>query len=348
MSKPTYIAAIDIGTHSITGAIAEKLSNKTIKILGVEEVHTRPNAVVEGCVKDVNSVLFEIKTICKKLTNQTNIHINKLYLHSSGLTKESNYNEWEVLFANINGKRKESLSFISTPNLLTTKADLFLTPAEQNNGCLFIDMGAGSTSYILRLKGENDIKGFVNIGGYLISNDLTYKGLTLEYAEKLKKRLGNAQPNKLEFPNKYISLKPQGPFDINQSISLLDLSTMIEERVNDTARKILSKLIKTGKLSSPNCKIVLSGGACLLKNLPEWYADKTHLEVRIADAINIINNDELSQSCNKPKYHTLLSMLFLGSEDCRTEKRSSWKPFSRSTRDRINDTIDGVWGNIFE
>jgi cell division ATPase FtsA len=348
MSKPTYIAAIDIGTHSIIGAIAEKLPNKTIKILGIEETITRPNAVVEGCVKDINSVLFEIKTLCKKLTNQTNICINKLYLYSSGLTKDNNYKEWELLFANVNGKRKESLSFIATPNLLTSKADLFLTPAEQNNGGLFIDMGAGSTSYILRTKGEKDVKGMVNIGGFLISNDLTYKGLSFEYAEKLKKKLGNAQPHKLEFPNKYISLKPEGPFDINQSISLHDLSTMIEDRVNDTARKILSKLMKTGLLSSSDCKIVLSGGACLLKNLPEWYAEKTHLEVRIADAINVINNDELSQSCNKPKYHTLLSMLLMGTEDCRSEKRSSWRPFGGFNTTNINNRLDDVMGYIFE
>jgi cell division ATPase FtsA len=347
MSKPTYIAAIDIGTQSIIGAIAEKLPNKTIQIKAIEEAKTRPNAVVEGRVKDINSVLYEIKTICKKLTNQTNIPINKLYLFSSWLTKENNYKEWEVLFANVNGKHKESLTFLSVPNLLTSKADLFLTPAEQNNGCLFIDMGAGSTSYILRAKGQEDIKGIINIGGYLISNDLTYKGLQFEYAEKLKKRLGDAQPKKLEFPNKYISLKPDGPFDINQSISLLELSTMIEERVDDTARRILSKLMKNGMLKSEGCKIVLSGGACLLKHLPDWYADKTRLEVRIADAINIIDNDELSQSCNKPRYHTLLSLLLQGSEDCRAPKSTSWNPFKLPTKGGINSALDKAIDTLF-
>lgn len=344
MSKPTYIAAIDIGTQSIIGAIAEKLPNKTIQIKAIEEAKTRPNAVVEGRVKDVSSVLYEIKTICKKLTNQTNIPINKLYLYSSWLTKENNYKEWEVLFANVNGKRKESLTFLSAPNLLTTKADLFLTPAEQNNGCLFIDMGAGSTSYILRAKGEDDVKGMVNIGGFLISNDLTYKGLSFDYAEKLKKKLGDAQPQKLEFPNKYISLKPNGPFDINQSISLLELSTMIEERINDTARKFLAKLLKNGLLSSAGCKIVLSGGACQLKHLTDWYAEKTHLEVRIADALNIIDNDELSQSCNKPRYHTLLSLLLQGTDDCRSERRSGWSIFPPG---KINNALDNAIDTLF-
>lgn len=346
MSKPTYIAAIDIGTQSIIGAIAEKLPNKTINIKGVEEVKTRPNAVTEGRIKDINSVLFEIKTLCKKLTNQTNISINKLYLYSSWLTKESNYKEWEVLLANVNGKRKESMTLLSVPNLITTKADLFLTPAEQSNGCLFIDMGAGSTSYILREKGEEDVKGIIPIGGFLISNDLTYKGLSFDYAEKLKIKLGDAQPHKLEFPNKYISLKPYGPFDINQSISLLELSTMIEERVNDTARKFLAKLLKNGQLSSAGCKIVLSGGACQLKHLTDWYADKTHLEVRIADAINIIDNDDLSMSCNKPKYHTIISLLAQGTEDCRTEKKSTWSRLKFPKGD-INNALDNAIDVLF-
>ncbi len=350
MSKPTYIAAIDIGTQNIIGAVAEKLPNKTIKILGVEETKTRPNAVEEGRVKDINHVLFDIKAICKKLSNQTNIPVNKLYLYSSWLTKENTYKEWDLLFSTVNGKRKESMSFLSAPNLITTQADLFLTPAEQNNGCLFIDMGAGTTSYIMRTKGEEDSKGMINIGGQLISNDLTYKGLSLNYAEKLKIRLGDAQPHKLEFPDKRVSLNPNGPFDINQSISLLELSKMIEDRVEDIARLILSKLIKKGLLSSKERKIVLSGGASLLTHLPEWYADKTHLEVRIANALTIINNDELSQSCNKPKYHTLLSLLSQGSEDCRVEKKSSWGPFSlgkSGLKDGINKGLDNVIENIF-
>lgn len=345
MSKPTYIAAIDIGTQSIIGAIAEKLPNKTIQIMGVEEVNTRTGAVTEGKVKDVNSILYEIKTMCKKLTNKTNIPINKLYVFSSHLTLDNNYKEWEVLLASVNGKRKESMTLLSIPNLLTPKADIFLTPAEQNNGCLFIDMGAGTTSYILRAKGKDDIKGMVNMGGYLISNDLTYKGLSLEYAEKLKKKLGYAQAKKIEFPNKRVSLNPHGPFDINQSISLQELSTMIEERVNDTARKFLAKLIREGHLSSEGCKIVLSGGASKLKYLADWYAEKTHLEVRIADAMNIINNDELSLSCNQPKYHTLLSMLINATEDCRVEKSSTWsKLFPKG---KIDDALDNAIGTLF-
>ena len=83
MSKPVYIAAIDIGTHSTIGAIAEKLPNKTIQIKAVEEVLTRPNSVVQGRIKDVSNTLFEIKSICKKLYNKTNqkVIFNKLLQH---------------------------------------------------------------------------------------------------------------------------------------------------------------------------------------------------------------------------------------------------------------------------
>lgn len=346
MSKPVYIAAIDIGTHSTIGAIAEKLPNKTIQIKAVEEVPTRPNSVVQGRIKDVSNTLFEIKSICKKLYNKTNIFPNKVYIYSSWLTKEDNYDEWKRMLDLVNNKRKESMSFIPVPQVMSLKADLFLTPAEQNNGSLLIDMGAGTTSYILRAKGQNDITGMVGIGGWLISNDLTFKGLSFEYAEKLKRKLGDAQPEKLEFPNRYISLTPNGPFDINQSIQLIELSKMIEERVDDTARRFLAKLIKDGQLSVAGRKIVLTGGACKLKHIADWYSAKCRVEVRFADAINFIDSDDLSLTCNKPKYHTLLTLLINGNEDCRAEKSRSWS-FRFPKGSNINNAIDNAIETLF-
>lgn len=349
MSKPTYIAAIDIGTQYITGAIAQKNENKTIQILAFEKVATRPNSVVQGRVKDVNLVLFDITSICKKLANQCQFTPKKIYIYSSWLNRESTYAEWDKLIETAGTKSKEPLQFIPINRLLTTKADLYMTPAEQNNGCLFIDMGAGTTSYIMRMKGQEDQMGMIPSGGYLISNDLTFKGLTFDYAEKLKIKLGSAQVSKLEFPNKYISLKPEGPFDINQSISLQDLAQMIEDRVNDTARRFLAPLIKDGNLSSAGCKIVISGGGSKLKNIDAWYSDKTHLEVRRADATHFINNDELSLFCNKPQNHTLLSMLVLGNENCLEEKKSIFNRINKLAKPKnINTILDTGIGKLFD
>lgn len=347
MSKPTYIAAIDIGTHSTIGAIAEKLPNKTIQIKAIVEVPTRMGAVVQGRIKDVNNTLFDIKSICKKLNNQCGIVPNKLYLHSSWLSKEAGYEEWSKLFEMVNTKHKESMTFISVPNIMALKADMLMTPAEQNNGCLLIDMGAGSTSYLLRVKGEEDQIGIVPSGGWHISNDLTFKGLSFEYAERLKIKLGNAQADKVEFPSKYISLNPNGPFDINKSIRLSDLATMIEERVDDTAKRFLGKLFKEGHLSIAGRKIVLTGGASLLTNIDRWYQEKSRLDVRYGDALTHIDSDELTQKTNRPKYHTLLAMLLYGTEDCRIEKTTSWTKRLFPKEKKINDALDNAIGTLF-
>ncbi len=347
MSKPVYIAAIDIGTHTTVGAIAEKLPNKTIQIKAIVEVPTRSGAVVQGRIKDINNTLFDIKSICKKLNNQCGIMPNKLYIHSSWLTKEANYEEWNKLFEMVNPKRKEPMTFIGVPNCMALKADMLMTPAEQNNGCLIIDMGAGSTSYLLRVKGEEDQVGLIPSGGWHISNDLTFKGLSFEYAEKLKIKLGNAQPEKLEFPNKYISLTPNGPFDINKSIKLVDLAKMIEDRVNDTAKRFIGKLIRDGQLSVAGRKILLTGGGCLLNNVNQWYQDKCHVDVRYADALNHLDSDDLSQQTNRPKYHTILAMLLFGTEDCRTEKNTSWTKRFFPKEKKINDTLDNAIEILF-
>ncbi len=347
MSKPIYIAAIDIGTHSTIGAIAEKSPNKTIQIKAIEEVPTRAGAVVQGRIKDITNTLFDIKSICKKLYNQCGIKPNKLYIHSSWNTKESNYEEWKKLLETVNAVHKDAMTFIPVENAMALKADMLMTPAEQNNGCLLIDMGAGSTSYIMRVKGEADIVGMVPSGGWHISNDLTFKGLSFEYAEKLKIKLGNAKPDLLASPNKYISLNPTGPFDINKSIKLLDLGIMIEERIKDTARRFISGLVKDGHLSVAGRKIVLTGGASLLNGIDTWYQEKCRIDVRYGDALTHIDSDELSQKANRPKYHTLLSILLYGTEDCREEKNSSWSKRLFAKKGNINNAIDNAIGTLF-
>jgi cell division ATPase FtsA len=348
MSKPTYIAAIDIGTQKITGAIAKKNKNKTIEILAFDSVPTRTNSVDLGRAKDVQSTMYTIVGICRKLANQCNITPQIVYIHSSWLNKESTYEEWGKMIQAA-AQSDEKLKLISTGSLLPAMADLYATPTEQNNDCLFIDMGAGTTSYILRRKGKDDLTGMVLAGGNYISNDLTYKGLTLELAEKLKIRLGSAQVSKLEFPEKRISLNPNGVFDINRSISLKELAQMIEDRVSDTARRAIGHLLKDGSINPHTCTLVLSGGGSKLKNLDQWYEEKTFMTVRKADAAHFLNNDAFSLSLNKPQNHAILCMLMLGTEDCAHEKKGPFHFLKRikKTKKSINDYLDNGLEKLF-
>ena len=74
MSETLRIAALDIGTNKIVGAISEKTED-SFSIIAIEEEKTRAGSVYKGKIVNVSDVLFQIVGIIKKLSNKTNSKI---------------------------------------------------------------------------------------------------------------------------------------------------------------------------------------------------------------------------------------------------------------------------------
>ena len=70
MSETLRIAALDIGTNKIVGAISEKTED-SFSIIAIEEENTRAGSVYKGKIVNVSDVLFQIVGIIKKLGNKT-------------------------------------------------------------------------------------------------------------------------------------------------------------------------------------------------------------------------------------------------------------------------------------
>ena len=315
MNETLRIAAFDIGTNKIVGAVSEK-TEESFSIIAIEEENTRPGSVYKGKINNVSDVLFQIVSIIKKLSNKINSKINSAYI---SISNEKGYHteEWNKLVADLETRGVK----VYTLDRLDCMAETLMSTAEKEIGCLLIDFGAGCTSFILRNNNSADKRGTIPLGGNNITKDLTFLNLKTLEAEKLKIRLGTTKPEKLLRPNARIILEKNDNVENAKFTTPLKLSEMIEDRVKDICLRFLDPLKKHEEFSKPGRSIILVGGGSYLNDLPEWISDQTELSVKIEDKFNFADTLEDINIYNA-KYAAIISILCNGTEDCRIKDDS--------------------------
>lgn len=88
MSKSQYIAALEIGSSKIVGAIAEKTNAGYVQINHLE-VEKLINSVRHGCVQNVENTKGCINSIIKKLENRVDGTIDEVFVGFSGRSLHS-------------------------------------------------------------------------------------------------------------------------------------------------------------------------------------------------------------------------------------------------------------------
>lgn len=345
MSETLRIAAIDIGTSKIVGAVSEKTED-SFSIIAMEEEKTRTGSVIKGKIVNVSDVLFQIVGIIKKLSNKINNKINTIYI---SISNEKGYDtaEWTKLVKELNSRGVKVL----TIDRLDCMAETLMSSAEKEIGCLLIDFGAGCTSIILRGHNMSDIRRTISLGGSNITKDLTILGLQSTDAEKLKIKLGTTKPSKVVRPNARIILEKNKNMDNAKFTTPLKLSEMIEDRVKDICDRFLEPLRKRDALSKPGTSVILVGGGAYLSDLPEWISDNTNLSVKIEERFNLIEAPDNIKIYNA-KYAAIISILHNGAEDCRIkdesikeDKKGKGKGFGEKIVDILESGMEKLFGN---
>lgn len=343
MSETLRIAAFDIGTNKIVGAVSEKTED-SFSIIAIEEEVTRSGSVFKGKINNVNDVLFQVISIIKKLNNKINSKINSAYI---SIANEKGYatDEWEKLVSELASRNIK----VHTLDRLDCLAETLMSNAEKEIGCLLIDFGAGSTSFILRNNNMPDKRDTIPLGGNNITKDLTFLNLKTTEAEKLKIKLGTTKPEKLLRPNARIILEKSNNVSEAKFTTPLKLSQMIEDRVKDICLRFIIPLKKHEEFSKPGRSIILVGGGSYLHELPEWISDKTGLSVKIEDKFNFVDTlDDIN--IHNAKYADIISILYNGTEDCRIKDESlktgtKKKGIGRLIVNTINKSMDTIFGN---
>ena len=177
---------------------------------------------------------------------------------------------------------------------------------ERQNGVLAVDIGAGTTDYVLYRNGAPHTTGVVAVGGGHFTNDISLGlRLTEGQAEKLKVRFGSAV---VQSRDKNEKVWLDGNFAIgDRQFSRQAIESVSAARAWELLEVVRKKL---GQAYSPEtCAggVVLTGGGAKLPALAECASKVFSAPAHLGEAPSWV-----ADNLRDPGYHTALGVLYYG------------------------------------
>lgn len=177
-----------------------------------------------------------------------------------------------------------------------------LRAEDKGTGTLLLDIGAGTTDYVLYLKGVVAATGVIPVGGDHLTNDLSL-GLRMgrEFAEKLKVKEANLLPGDHQ-KGKVWLVGDQVIGD--REVPLEVLRTILHARVEELFQIVRKSLAKTGVENHLGAGVVLTGGTSRLPGIEHVAGKVFGRPARVAEMPGWV-----SPSLRDPRYATALGLL---------------------------------------
>jgi len=143
-----------------------------------------------------------------------------------------------------------------------------LTPEQKKSGVVVLDLGGGTTDYLVYAGSVLAAAGALGVGGDHITNDIALAlNIPMSQAEQLKRGSGSAMVD-TQNPARKVSLPPEGGFS-GRTVNLQSLHTVIYARVDEIFGMVADRLGKEGVLERVGTGVVLTGGGAYLNRIDE-------------------------------------------------------------------------------
>ncbi len=184
-------------------------------------------------------------------------------------------------------------------------AQVILTPHQKNLGALVIDIGGGTTDYILYVDGAVKQSGCLAVGGDHITNDISM-GLRIPMtrAEKLKIEEGAVTLGNC-LPGETVTLKDDSGF-AGKEIERETLNTIIHLRLRETFELLKRKLDEEGFLNYIGEGIFITGGCSHLQGIEHLAEDIFELPARVAHAQTMSG---LTSAFENPQFSAAIGLI---------------------------------------
>ena len=186
-------------------------------------------------------------------------------------------------------------------------AQVVLGQQQKNMGALVIDMGGGTTDYILYVDGAVRQSGTLGIGGDHITNDISM-GLRIPMAraEKLKIDEGSVILGNC-LPGETVVLKDDSGF-AGKEVERETLNTIIHLRVRETLELLRRTLEEESFINFIGEGIFITGGCSLIRGIDNLAEEIFEIPARVAHAqtmsglTSAFQNPQLSTAIGLIKY----------------------------------------------
>jgi cell division protein FtsA len=184
-------------------------------------------------------------------------------------------------------------------------AQVVLTQHQKNLGALVIDIGGGTTDYILYVDGAVKQSGVFAVGGDHITNDISM-GLRIPMtrAEKLKTEEGSCVLGNC-LPGETILLKDDSGF-AGKEIERETLNTIIHLRLRETFELLKRKLEEESFINFTGAGIFITGGCSLLNGIDHLAGEVFEMPAHVAHAQTMSG---LTSAFENPQFSTAIGLI---------------------------------------
>ncbi len=154
----------------------------------------------------------------------------------------------------------------------SSKGAILLTEDEKKNGCVIVDLGAGTTNVAVYYKGVVNFETTIPFGSDTITSDIAH-GLKIDRmrAESIKRHFGLCGTEVQDNERFVIVNTNDGNSDFECDKNKLDF--IIRARVEEIVRYVDSAIFQQNRAFRSMKSIVLCGGGSELKNIDKVFSD---------------------------------------------------------------------------
>jgi len=180
------------------------------------------------------------------------------------------------------------------------------TPEERQHGALVIDIGRGTTDYVLYREGHPWVTGVVPIGGDHLTNDLALGlRLTPAHAEVMKIRHGHAS---MITRDKNEKVWLNGDFAIgDRHFSRQAIEQITSARITELLEVVRKRLGPEFQPERLGAGVVLTGGTSRLAGIEDLGTRTFGVTTRRGE-----NPANIAEELRDPEFSTVLGLLFYG------------------------------------
>ncbi len=195
-----------------------------------------------------------------------------------------------------------------------------LSEEQRRNGVLMINLGGGTTSYILYHNNVMTDAGCLAVGGEHVTNDIALAfNISQSEAEEIKRKEGTAM-FEAEYGDRRIQLTERLGGS-TKSINRRALHTVINARMNEIFEMIRDTLAKKECLSQVGTSVVLTGGGAYLRRTPDL---AQHVFGRSCNIGMPVNVDGLENVEQPAAYATVAGLAMYGASTYEGNTLSNW------------------------
>lgn len=286
-----YVGIGGMGMHTISNIVLRNFESKVEVTQEVVDAMSDENRNSPNQERDIlESVPQEYRLGTQIQTDPVGFLTESIEGHFLNIVVNSSIRE-EIR----NCFRAAGVAIADLPITFQTMADVMLTDPEKRSGCVFVDMGAETTSVAIYKNNLLRHLAVIPLGGANINRDIQSLQIEDEEAEKLKLKYGSAVVEQDE--------EDHAPIKLNDGrvVKYDEFTGLVEARVEEIILNInnqiqLSHFDKTQLIGG----MIVTGGAANMRNIEKAFTRDTNFEkIRFVRNIKLPLDTEAFEEFNQ-------------------------------------------------